>query len=40
MAADEDEVLTTDHAGDEVLSINGQVLQGMTHGQVIMSSSP
>ena len=32
-------VLTTDHPGDEVLSINGQVLQGMTHGQVIMSSS-
>jgi len=27
--------LTTDHPGDEVLSINGQVLQGMTHGQAI-----
>jgi hypothetical protein len=23
------------HLGDEILSINGQVLQGMTHGQAI-----
>jgi len=27
--------LTVNVSGDEILSINGQVLQGMTHGQAI-----